>query len=135
MTESTPSERLRKDCDESESYCETMLLGGVPEDMKKGIADIRAVIAENERLRGRVEKLEATLVSRHGGEPLALLSELDEAREENDRLRSALQPFAEEHQYQDSQVYQARYARWLRQGMFRDAAEALGGTAGKGVWG
>ena len=38
----------------------------------------------------RAEKAEAALVARHGGEPLALLAELDAARAEVERLREAL---------------------------------------------
>jgi hypothetical protein len=36
-------EMLRKQCDENEAYLET--LGGVPEDIRKGIAAIRTVLA------------------------------------------------------------------------------------------
>lgn len=46
-------------------------------------AEIAALKAENDRLRGVIE-------SKHGGESLALLDELDAVREEGQRLREAL---------------------------------------------
>jgi hypothetical protein len=47
-----------------------------------------ALKAELERVRKERDKYHDTLIARHGGEPIALLRELDEAREELERLRS-----------------------------------------------
>lgn len=44
--------------------------------------------AELAELRKENAELKATLLSRHGGEPLALLAELDAERAENARLRA-----------------------------------------------
>jgi hypothetical protein len=69
-------------------------------EMKRCIAEIeqlRGLLArvgyheddgrQLELARARVDYLEGVLLSRHGGEPLALLAELDEARAEIARLR------------------------------------------------
>ena len=57
------------------------------DDLRKSLASVDA--ARLVELK-RAEKAEATLVARHGGEPLALLAELDAARAEVERLREAL---------------------------------------------
>lgn len=61
----------------------------------EGIAALNDQVArertETARLRAEAERLRGVIESRHGGEPLALLSELDEARAEIARLRGDLQ--------------------------------------------
>lgn len=52
--------------------------------------------SERDALAARVATLEATLASNHGGEPLALLNELDQAREENRDLAAQVQQLKEE---------------------------------------
>lgn len=57
---------------------------------KKVVEYVEQVKRERDEARAEVEKLRATLVSKHGGEPLALLAELDAARAEVERLRGRL---------------------------------------------
>jgi len=53
-------------------------------------ADYNRLLSENERLAKENTKLTDVLLSKHGGEPLALLDELDQARADNEALLNLL---------------------------------------------
>lgn len=52
--------------------------------------EFRGVRTENAALKQERDKYHDALIARHGGEPIALLSELDEARAENAALKDLL---------------------------------------------
>ncbi len=54
--------------------------------LRHPLAAVREVNKQNATLRAKVTALENVLLSKHGGEPLVLLAELDTLREENDAL-------------------------------------------------
>jgi hypothetical protein len=87
-----------------------------------------AAEARREEAERRAERVEAVLVARHGGEPLALIGELDEARTERDEARRALRDLvtAYDFSYLDRGIGTATSEgrRWLR-------ARALSGSGAK----
>ena len=92
------------------------------DDLRKSLASVDA--ARLVELK-RAEKAEATLVARHGGEPLALLAELDAARAEVERLREALKGADALVTAQDTMLQAERRARRRADGRGGAAASAL----------
>lgn len=70
----------------------------------------KEALAEIERLRAERDRYHDALIARHGGEPIALLSELDEARAERDALRALLVDV--QNQRTDSPHFVRWYSRW-----------------------
>lgn len=62
---------------------------------REAIADAARLRSELEQVKRERDRLAETLASRHGGDPLALLRELDAAREERNTLSAALEALRE----------------------------------------
>jgi uncharacterized coiled-coil DUF342 family protein len=94
MTDHLTTERLREiaeivkqGCTVSYDYNE--VLSACSELLAKR-EECEALQRESEAVRNVAKLYHDALVARHGGEPIALLSELDEARADAERLRAAL---------------------------------------------
>lgn len=61
-------------------------MDGAPRGLSRDEDETRALAADLLDARAEVEKLKGVLLSRHGGEPLSLLAELDQAKADLARL-------------------------------------------------
>ena len=76
-------ERVVKERDEARKYAEER-----NDEANKLQRYLNMAAQERDEARAKADRLSEVLLSKHGGEPMALLRELDEARAEVERLRS-----------------------------------------------
>ena len=71
--------------------CGATYMGDGADEAHRLRAEIERLTRERDEARREANRLTDVLVSRHGGEPLDLMEELDEARAEIERLATSLE--------------------------------------------